>query len=90
MARLTTQDRKNLPASKFALPGGRFPIPDKAHAIAAKRLAPRSLKAGNITMAQVKQIDAMADRMLGNSDSDLKPKNAKQVALANHFARGRR
>lgn len=32
MAKLTTEDRKNLPASSFALPGGRYPIPDQSHA----------------------------------------------------------
>jgi len=32
MARLTTQERKKLPSDKFALPGRRYPIEDKAHA----------------------------------------------------------
>ena len=32
MAKLTTQARKQIPASKFALPGGRYPVEDKAHA----------------------------------------------------------
>ena len=32
MAVLTTAARKAIPASKFALPGGRYPIEDKAHA----------------------------------------------------------
>ena len=32
MAKLTTKARKKLPASDFALPGGRFPVNDKNHA----------------------------------------------------------
>jgi hypothetical protein len=35
MAKLTAKQRDNLKASQFALPGGRFPINDKAHAKAA-------------------------------------------------------
>jgi uncharacterized protein (UPF0303 family) len=35
MAKLTTEERKNLPSSAFALPGGRYPIPDEGHAKAA-------------------------------------------------------
>ena len=31
MAVLTTKERKALPGSDFALPGGRYPIPDKSH-----------------------------------------------------------
>lgn len=32
MAKLTTEDRNKLPDSDFALPGGRYPIPDRSHA----------------------------------------------------------
>lgn len=32
MTKLTTEKRKGLPASSFALPGRRYPIPDKSHA----------------------------------------------------------
>ncbi len=32
MAKLTAAQRKNIPAKDFALPGGRYPIEDKAHA----------------------------------------------------------
>jgi hypothetical protein len=32
MAVLTAAARKKIPASKFALPGGRYPVEDKAHA----------------------------------------------------------
>jgi hypothetical protein len=32
MATLSTRQRKALPASTFALPGRRYPIPDRSHA----------------------------------------------------------
>lgn len=32
MAKLTTQDRKNLPSSVFAGPDRSYPIPDRSHA----------------------------------------------------------
>jgi len=32
MAKLTTAARKRLPASTFALPGRRYPLPDRSHA----------------------------------------------------------
>ena len=32
MARLTSLARKSLPTSTFALPGRKYPIPDKSHA----------------------------------------------------------
>jgi hypothetical protein len=35
MAKLTTKGRKRMKSKKFALPGKRYPINDKAHARAA-------------------------------------------------------
>lgn len=32
MAKLTSKERKRMPAKSFALPGGRYPIEDKNHA----------------------------------------------------------
>lgn len=32
MAKLTYQERKHIPKKDFALPGGHYPIEDKAHA----------------------------------------------------------
>ena len=37
MAKLTTQARKKLSSSEFALPGGRYPIEDKAHGVTPRR-----------------------------------------------------
>jgi hypothetical protein len=39
MTRLTTQRRKELPQDEFALPGGRYPIPDESHGRAALSMA---------------------------------------------------
>ena len=46
---------------------GAFPIPDKAHALAALRLAPLSFDKGNITKAQLKTIQAKARAKLGKA-----------------------
>lgn len=37
--KLTTKARKAIPASQFALPGRRYPIEDKGHAMAARSRA---------------------------------------------------
>lgn len=60
MAKLSAAARKKLPAKTFAGPNRSFPIPDKAHAIAAERLVGRALKAGHITQDQANKIKAMA------------------------------
>ncbi len=64
MARLTAAQRKALPKSDFAVPSkapgpGSYPMPDKAHAIAAKRLE------HNAPKAQQKTITAKANAKLG-------------------------
>jgi hypothetical protein len=58
MAVLSSGARAALPSSSFALPGHRFPIEDKTHAMQAIRLAPRSEAAGNLTPAQDATIHA--------------------------------
>lgn len=64
MAKLSAAARKKLPAKTFAGPNRSFPIPDKAHAIAAERLVGRALKAGHITQDQANKIRAMAKSKL--------------------------
>lgn len=64
MAKLTSKQRKALPKSDFAVPSkapgpGSFPIEDKAHAIAAKRLA------GKAPASERPAIKAKANKMLG-------------------------
>ena len=65
MAKLTSKDRKALPKKEFALPEEkRFPIEDKAHARNAKARAAQSEKAGNLSKADKKKVDAKADKVL--------------------------
>lgn len=64
MAKLSTKARKKLPAKDFAGPGRSFPIPDKAHAIAAERLAPYSERKGNISKQQEMAVLAKARAFL--------------------------
>lgn len=46
---------------------GAFPMPDKAHALAALRLAPLSYDKGNISKAQLKTIQEKARKKLGKA-----------------------
>lgn len=75
MTKLTAAAREKLPASKFGLPEkartarakketGNYPIPDKGHAISAKRLATKNLKAGNLTQKEKQRIDRKAEKIL--------------------------
>ncbi len=65
MAKLTSSERNAMPQSEFALPGGRYPINDKAHAANAKARATQQLKRGNLTIAEAQKIRAKANRKLG-------------------------
>ncbi len=58
MARLSAQDRRDLPAKDFAGPDKSFPIPDKGHAEAALR------EIGHAPPAARAKIRARADAML--------------------------
>ncbi len=66
MSKLTSKERKALPAKDFAGPGRSFPIPDKSHAEDAVRMASRSYNAGNITRHEKHQIVAKAQRALNS------------------------
>jgi hypothetical protein len=65
MAKLTTQARKKLPSSDFALPGGRYPVEDKAHARDAKARASQAVNAGHLSAADKAKVDRKADAVLG-------------------------
>lgn len=69
MAVLSTKARKNLAPSKFALPGGRFPIPDKAHAGNAKARATQGLAKGTLTPEDAAKVRHKANVVLGEHDS---------------------
>ena len=79
MAKLTAKQRAKLPAKDFGLPekarseearkeSGNYPIPDKGHAISAKRLSKQQLKAGNLTKDEFDRIDRKAHKMLEADD----------------------
>ena len=64
MAKLTKKQRDKLPDSKFALPGHKYPVEDAAHARNAKARAAQQVKAGNLSKADEKKVDAKADKVL--------------------------
>jgi hypothetical protein len=71
MAKLTTEQRKKMPAGEFALPGGRFPLNDKTHQRMAISGATRAEHAGNISASQAAEVKAKARKKLGaSSDGD--------------------
>jgi hypothetical protein len=77
MAKLTSKQRAELPARDFGLPEkarsdeakketGNYPIPDRGHAISAKRLAGQQRKSGNLTTDEFERINRKADKVLGS------------------------
>ena len=64
MAKLSVQARKKIPASQFALSGGRYPIEDKAHARNAKARASQQASAGKLSAADKAKVDRTADAVL--------------------------
>lgn len=64
MAKLTTEARKKLPESAFALFGGRYPVEDKAHARDAKARAAQGYNAGKLSALEKTKVDKKADSVL--------------------------
>jgi hypothetical protein len=80
MSKLTPSQRAKLPARKFGLPEkartpearketGNYPIPDKGHAISAKRLARKNRKDGNLTKDELVRIERKADKVIASEKS---------------------
>jgi hypothetical protein len=80
MAELTPEKRAALPSKDFGLPekartsdarkqSGNYPIPDRGHAISAKRLSKKNLKDGNLTKEEFERINRKADKMLKTRES---------------------
>jgi hypothetical protein len=68
MGILTKNMRDAVPTSQFGLPGERkYPMPDPGHAEVAKGRATQQEAKGNITPSQKAEIDAKANRVLGES-----------------------
>jgi hypothetical protein len=79
MAKLTPKKRTKLPAREFGLPEkarsadakketGNYPMPDRDHAISAKRLSRKNLKDGNLTKEEFDRINRKADKILKADD----------------------
>jgi len=62
--KLTYQKKKHLPASAFALPGRRYPMPDAGHASNAKARAKQALNRGTLTQSEYKTVVRKADTIL--------------------------
>lgn len=86
MSKLTAAQRHALPASTFALPGGRFPIPDRSHAIDAKARASEGYNKGTLSAAQKATVDRKADAKLGGAPHPRE--HALAMASADHLHRG--
>ena len=80
MAELKAKQRAKLPAKDFGLPEkarspdarketGNYPMPDKGHAISAKRLSGKQLKDGNLTRDEFDRINRKADKVLKSKSS---------------------
>jgi len=63
--KLTAAARNAIPASKFALPGGRYPIEDRSHAANAKARATQMVAKGKLSTSQAATIRANANKVLG-------------------------
>lgn len=66
MSKLKAENRQDLPRDEFALPEERkYPVGDEAHARNAKARAAQQEKAGNLSAADKRRVDAAADKVLG-------------------------
>ena len=71
MAKLTSQARSHLPATKFALPEQKkYPINDKAHARNAKARASEMKHQGKISASTKARIDHASDRVINRGGAD--------------------
>ena len=75
MSELSPRQRAKLPSKAFGLPEkartskakketGNYPMPDKGHAISAKRLSRKQRKDGNLTKDEFNRINRKADKIL--------------------------
>ena len=81
MATLSAKQRAKLPSKEFGLPEkarspetkketGNYPMPDKGHAISAKRLSAKQRAEGNLTKDEFDRINRKADKLLKTGSSD--------------------
>lgn len=62
--KLTSKQRKRLPQSEYALPGKRYPIPDKSHARDALARASEEYANGKLSASELKEIQVKAHAKL--------------------------
>ena len=78
MSKLTPSKRAKLPAREFGLPEkartpqarketGNYPVPDKGHAVSAKRLSKKQLAEGNLSKDEFERINRKADKVIKDS-----------------------
>lgn len=78
MAQLTPAKRAALPSKDFGLPEkartsaakketGNYPMPDRGHAISAKRLAKKNRQEGSLSNEEFERINRKADKVLKSS-----------------------
>lgn len=65
MSKLTSDERKALPDSAFALPGRRYPIPDAAHARNAIARAEEMYKKGYLSKKEHDTVVRKARAVIG-------------------------
>lgn len=63
--KLTAKSRNALPANAFALPGRRYPVEDRAHAVNALARATQQVNAGNLSASDAAKVRAKASKKLG-------------------------
>lgn len=64
MSKLTTKQRKELPAKDFAGPDRSYPVDTKNRAANAKARASQAVNAGRMSKSTEAKIDRKADRVL--------------------------
>ena len=64
-ARLTAAQRRALPGDDFALPGRRYPINDRGHAMAARARASQQYRAGNLSREGLRRVWAATAKRYG-------------------------
>lgn len=65
MSKLTAKSRNALPANAFALPGRKYPVEDRAHAVNALARVTQQVSAGNISSSDAAKVRAKANKKLG-------------------------
>jgi hypothetical protein len=93
VSKLSAKARAKLPSKVFGLPekartkaakkkSGNYPMPDKGHAMSAKRFARREKKAGRLTKDEFDRINRKADKVLAGKSKTNATKAKKKKAKA--------